>query len=65
LRHDREGTVKEDLQLIRVELKYCEACGALRLRRQGSTTPYCARCAKVMAELAHTMRTTAAEAKRA
>ena len=45
-----------DLQLVRVELKYCEACGALRLRPHGSKTPYCGRCAKVMAELARARR---------
>jgi len=57
--------VNEHLQLIRVELKYCEACGALRLRRQGSGTPYCGPCAKVMAELSRTTRKNPAEEKRA
>jgi len=61
---EQEEIVNGDLQITRVELKYCEACGALRLRHHGSKTPYCARCAKVMAELASSTRT-AMEGKRA
>ena len=29
---------------IRMELKYCEACGALRLRPEGDASVYCPRC---------------------
>jgi hypothetical protein len=60
-----EAIVHGELQVIRMELKYCEACGALRLRPHGSSTPYCGGCAKVMAELSRTVRTKPAEGKRA
>lgn len=38
-------------ELIEVELKYCERCGGLWLRPQGSDQVYCACCAPVMADL--------------
>jgi hypothetical protein len=57
--------MKGDLQVIRVELKYCEACGALQLRPHGSNAPYCGRCAQVMAQLSRARRTKPAERKRA
>jgi len=57
--------VNGELRVIRMELKYCEACGALRLRPHGSDAPYCGRCAKVMAGLSRTVRTKPAEGKRA
>jgi ribosomal protein L37AE/L43A len=60
-----EAIVSGERQIIRMELKYCEACGALRLRVQGSDKPYCGHCAKVMAGLSHTVRTKPAEGKRA
>jgi len=60
-----EAIVSGELQVIRMELKYCEACGALRLRPHGSNAPYCGRCARVMTELSRTVRTKPAEAKRA
>ena len=60
-----EAIVSGELQVIRMELKYCEACGALRLRPQGSNTPYCGNCAKVMAQLSRARRTKPAEEKRA
>jgi len=60
-----EAIVNGELQVIRMELKYCEACGALRLRPHGSNAPYCGRCAKVMAELSRTVPTKPAEGKRA
>jgi len=59
-----EAIVSGELQAIRVDLKYCEACGALWLRPCGSHTPYCGRCEKVMAELSRTVRTKPAEGKR-
>jgi hypothetical protein len=34
-----------------LELKYCERCGGLRLRLQGSQAAYCEACAVKMAEL--------------
>jgi hypothetical protein len=45
-----------ELQAIRVELKYCEACGALWMRPRSSHAPYCRRCEKVMAGLSGTDR---------
>ncbi len=60
-----EAIVNGELQVIRMELKYCEACGALRLRPHGSEAPYCGGCAKVMAGLSRTVRTKPAEGKRA
>ena len=60
----REAMVSGELQTIRVELKYCEACGALRLRPHGSNAPYCGRCAKVMAEQSRTVRAKPAEGER-
>jgi hypothetical protein len=33
-----------ELYEILIELKYCERCGGLWLRPQGSTTVYCAGC---------------------
>ncbi len=38
--------------LIPMELKYCEACGGLWLRRAGDEQVYCARCAEIMALIA-------------
>jgi len=60
-----EAIVNGELRVIRMELKYCEACGALRLRPHGSDAPYCGRCARVMAGLSRTVRTKPAEGKRA
>jgi len=60
-----EAIVNGELRVIRMELKYCEACGALRLRPHGSEAPYCGRCARVMAEMSCTVRTKPAEGKRA
>lgn len=34
-----------------VELKYCERCGGLFLRPQGSARAYCAPCVPLMADL--------------
>jgi Zn-finger nucleic acid-binding protein len=41
----------ETVELIQVELKYCERCGGLWLRRQGSEQVYCASCEPFMADL--------------
>ena len=47
-----EAIVTGEFDAIRMELKYCEACGALCLRPESSSAPYCRRCEKVMAGLA-------------
>ncbi len=44
--------VIQKLEILRVELKYCEACGALWLRAPGSTVPYCQKCEPLMSEMA-------------
>lgn len=36
---------------IRVELKYCEFCGGLWLRPEGSVSPYCGSCRPKIQEL--------------
>jgi hypothetical protein len=36
------------MQNTKLELKYCERCGALRLRRLDSTDNYCESCAQVL-----------------
>ena len=36
----------------RMELKYCEACGALRVRSEDDRSVYCPRCAKVLRHVA-------------
>jgi len=38
--------------LLTLEPKYCEACGAIRLRPSGSEAIYCERCARRLAEIA-------------
>ena len=37
--------------MIQLELKYCERCGALWLRRQGTQEIYCAPCELEMLDL--------------
>jgi uncharacterized Zn finger protein (UPF0148 family) len=37
--------------MIRLELKYCERCGGLLLRRTGDAVVYCGSCAKSVNEL--------------
>lgn len=41
----------ELIEIIEVELKYCERCGGLWLRLQGSDQVYCATCEPLMADL--------------
>ncbi|MGO8793296.1 MAG: hypothetical protein ACLQLC_00605 [Candidatus Sulfotelmatobacter sp.] len=43
----REGDANE----LRLELKYCERCGGLWLRRAGGGQIYCVACGRAMAEL--------------
>ncbi len=38
-------------RLVRMELKYCEGCGGLLLRRSGEAVVYCAGCQEKLAEL--------------
>jgi len=38
-------------EAIQLELKYCERCGGLWLRPQGSDLVFCASCARAMAGL--------------
>ena len=40
----------------RLELKYCEGCGALQLRAEGSHRVYCVSCWKVLREMAGAKR---------
>lgn len=40
------------IRFLRLEPKYCEGCGAIRLRPAGSQAIYCARCALRLAEMA-------------
>ena len=41
----------EGLEIIRLELKYCERCGGLWLRTHGTGDLYCPACAGEMLEL--------------
>jgi len=38
---------------VGLELKYCERCGGLWLRRRGSARVYCRGCFSIMAEIVH------------
>jgi hypothetical protein len=40
----------------KIELKYCEGCGALQLRATGSERVYCVPCWKVLREMAGSRR---------
>jgi hypothetical protein len=37
--------------LVYFQLKYCERCGGLWLRPDGTAAPYCPNCARIMAAL--------------
>jgi hypothetical protein len=41
----------EDMEVVQIELKYCERCGGLWFRRSGSAEIYCAPCALALGEL--------------
>jgi hypothetical protein len=41
----------EGLEIIRLELKYCERCGGLWMRTQGTEDVYCPSCAVQMLDL--------------
>ena len=40
-----------DLEIVRLELKYCERCGGLWLRTAGSGEVYCSLCVAQMLDL--------------
>lgn len=42
----------EETTTTKLELKYCEGCGALHLRAEGSRRVYCVNCWKVLREMA-------------
>jgi len=42
----------EVLEIVEVELKYCERCGALWLRPKGTQEVYCEGCLPKMGEMA-------------
>jgi hypothetical protein len=41
----------DELNIVLLELKYCERCGGLWLRLRGSGEVFCAACSAQMAEL--------------
>jgi len=41
----------EELEIVQLELKYCERCGGLWLRLRGSQQVYCGGCAEQVASL--------------
>lgn len=43
---------RDVLEIMELELKYCERCGGLWLREKGSQKVYCAMCLPKMAEMA-------------
>jgi hypothetical protein len=51
-------------RMIRLELKYCECCGGLLLRKAGGEIVYCRSCAKKMNELPSVDRALPAEGVR-
>lgn len=40
----------DDYEIVELELKYCEYCGGLWLRRKGDGEVYCASCLPYVAE---------------
>ena len=49
---------------VTVELKYCERCGGLWLRRKGMTGVYCGGCRARLAEMVRTRRAEAASERK-
>ena len=41
---------------VKIELKYCERCGGLWLRRRDTTEVYCVTCAPEMRQVARSRR---------
>jgi hypothetical protein len=46
-----EAIMETDLEIIRLELKYCERCGGLWIRELGSGEVYCSLCVAQMLDL--------------
>jgi Zn-finger nucleic acid-binding protein len=46
----------QDIDVIQMELKYCERCGALWLRLTGSDHIFCSPCSVILAGLARDPR---------
>lgn len=42
----------EDVEIVQLELKYCEYCGGLWLRPKGAVEIYCAACIPYVAQFA-------------
>jgi Transcription factor zinc-finger len=42
----------EDVEVLELELKYCERCGGLWLRVRGLEDVYCSSCSAAMSEVA-------------
>jgi len=43
----------DDIEIVHLELKYCEHCGGLWLRQKGNAEIYCAACIPYVAQLAN------------
>jgi hypothetical protein len=41
----------DELEIVEVELKYCERCGSLWMRLRGDDGVYCAKCVPEVAQL--------------
>lgn len=41
----------DDLEVVQLELKYCEYCGGLWLRRKGDSEVYCSGCLPYIVQL--------------
>ncbi len=41
----------KEARIVRLELKYCEGCGGLLLRRSKDSVVYCASCASTFSEM--------------
>ncbi len=46
----------EDVKIVQLELKYCERCGGLWIRRLGCEDIYCSPCAIEMMDVASSSR---------
>jgi len=42
----------EEVEVLQLELKYCERCGGLWLRVKGKQEPYCSSCAAALSDVA-------------
>jgi hypothetical protein len=42
----------DDIEVLQLELKYCERCGGLWLRVRGTQDVYCAPCSEALSEVA-------------